>query len=154
MKKLSKNIFEFILLIIGIVMIFSPWHLFKICAGVDPNALNPMGYPMKCYYTGIMFVISGGVLAFFALIAMIKDKKALKVLLAIVAFIISIVNYLIPMGIIKVGNMKTLHWEFGLCRSPEMSCLTSFKPAMIVILALVLILSIIILVKAFLSKSR
>ncbi len=154
MKKISKNILELILLIIGIVMIFSPWHLFKICSGVNPNALNPMGYPMKCYYTGKMFVISGGVLALFALIAIIKDKKAMKILLALVAFIISLVNYLIPMGIIKVGDMKSLHWEFGLCRASHMACLNYFKPAMMVILALVLILSIVILVKAFLSKSR
>ncbi len=156
MKKIKDNFISVLLLIMGVILALTPWHLFKICCAASPNGIanTPMGFPMKCYYSGKLFVASGIILVFFALLSIIINRKGMNLLTSILAIVIAASNYLIPMGIIKVGDMAVKHWQIGFCGMDTMSCVQNTKPALLFILPIILILGIFLLVKAFLSKNR
>ncbi len=156
MQKIKKNIIAVLLLIMGVVLALTPWQLFKICCAASPTGIanTPMGFPMKCYYSGKLFVASGIFLALFALFSIIKNTKGINILTSIIAIIIAVSNYLLPMGIIKVGNMAVKHWQIGMCANNKMACIQNTVPAIKVILPIILLLGIFLLVKAFLTKTR
>ncbi len=156
MKKIKGNFISVLLLIMGVILALTPWQLFKICCAAAPNGManTPMGFPMKCYYSGKLFVASGIILALFALFSILKNSKGINILTSVIAIIIAVSNYLLPMGIIKVGDMSVKHWQIGFCGMETMSCIQNTKPALLVILPIILILGIFLLVKAFLSKAR
>ncbi len=156
MRKIRGNLLSVLLLIMGVILALTPWQLFKICCAASPTGLanTPMGYPMKCYYSGKLFVASGIILAMFAIFSILKNSKGFNILTSLIAIIIAISNYLLPMGIIKVGDMAVKHWQIGFCGMNTMSCVQNTQPAIMVILPIILILGIFLLVKAFLSKAR
>ncbi len=154
MKKLKAKILSILLLITGIILALTPYQLFKICVAVDPSARNPFGGHMKCYYSAKLFIWTGILLIVFSLLTIIFNKKWLIVITSFVAMAVAIFDYMLPMGIIKVGNVKQLGWEIGMCSSPDMACLQNTVPAIRIILPIILFLGIFLLIKAFLSKSR
>ncbi len=156
MNKIKRNFISVLLLIMGVILALTPWHLFKICCAASPDGIanTPMGYPMKCYYSGKLFVASGILLAIFALFSILKNTKGINILTSVIAIIVAVSNYMLSMEIIKVGDMSVKHWQIGMCGNNTMSCIQNTKPALMIILPIILILGIFLLIKAFLSRAR
>ncbi len=149
MEFIKKRIFNILLFLSGVLMLLAPRILFPVCTG-----LNKMGYPMKCTYSATLIMALGGLLALIALIAIFVNKRLVSALAGLAAIAAASISYLIPMQVIKLGDMKKLHWEVGFCISPDMACLQNTLPALKVILPVVGILGVVALVMAFLASEN
>ncbi len=149
MNKIKKNISAVILLVLGIILSLSPFNLFKVC-----TKLTPMGTYMKCHYSGLLFLYTGIALIILALLVILINKKIFTAFAGLLTIAIASADYLIPRGIIKVGDMKTLKWEVGFCKMDKMRCIQNTKGSVTIIIGIILILGIALILKSFLSQDR
>lgn len=145
MRFLQKRILNILLAVSGFIMIITPKILFPVC-----SSLSPMGHHMKCSYTATLILASGVILFIISIVAVFYGKRWMSFLAGFSAIILTTFSYLIPMQVIKIGNMQTLHWEIGFCSAKGHNCLSKTLPALKIILPVVAILGIINIIMTFL----
>ncbi len=143
----KKNIFNIINIVLSLVLLLTPNVLFPICSG-----LNPMGKPMKCYYSGKAILIIAIVMLIVSVLAVLINKKVFNYLAYIVVTVGASLSYMIPKRIIEIGHKELNGWECGLCSKPDMSCLSTTLPAITVILVIFILINLVALSFNFLGK--
>lgn len=149
MKRIKQNILSILIAFFGLLLVFTPWQLFKICAAVNPSAKSPTGGHMACYYTGKLLVYSGIVLIFFSVLSILTGRRTLKVFLGILTMLIAALDYLLPMKFLQTEILPA-----GFCGMPNMSCVQHTKPALMVLAPLLFVLGMALPVQSFLSKTE
>ncbi|MDO5695539.1 MAG: DUF4418 family protein [Eubacteriales bacterium] len=148
---MKNKIISVLLLIAGIAMTAIPLN--TDCAAHGHFMKN--GQPMGCHYSAIGLTILGGVVIVAALLAIFIKNRGVSIVMYLLAAVAAVLGYLIPRGIIKIGNgvpMKEGGWMCGVCKSPDMACHQSMMPIMNIVLGVVLALSIIGLIMRFLGR--
>ncbi len=148
MKNINR-IITLALVVLGAIVIFAPNYLFPMC-----TKLRPDGTPMSCYYTARLIMPLGMVLVATNIFAFMKRKKKVYYLSALVSLIVGFVGYALPNRIIPVGNMKTMGWQIGYCMKEMMQCNHTLKPALNMIMPLVMLISVALLITNWLSKNE
>ncbi len=146
-EKIKNNIISILILASGVYLALIPFNLSKVC-----DKLTKYGTPMKCYYSGLVFIFSGITIAILSLLAVYLNKRKISVLTALLSMAIAFFAYISSMGIIKVGNMKTLKWQVGFCKSASMDCVSITQPAIKTLLPLIVFLGLLSIMKTFLTK--
>ncbi len=144
---IKKNIFNLINIILALVLVLTPNVLFPICSG-----LNPMGKPMKCYYSAKAILIIAVLMVLVSVLALIISKKGFNYIAYILVIAGASLSYMIPKRIIEIGHKEIDGWECGLCAKPDMSCLHTTLPALTVILIIFILVNIAGLAFNFLGK--
>ncbi len=148
MKNIRK-ILALALAVLGVIIALAPHQLFPIC-----SKLRPDGTPMSCFYTAKLVLPLGIVLAVFGAFAFWKNKKSVYYLSSVVAIVVGFVGYALPNRIIPIGSMKTMGWQIGYCMKETMICNATIKPALNIIMPLVLLLGIGLIIMNMLSRSE
>ncbi len=146
---MKKNIFSVLNIIIGALLIAGPFWLFPVC-----SKMNPMGFPMKCYYSGQMALGLGIAMVVLSLVAIFIKKKGFSYFISIIFMIAGLFNYLAMRGVIKLGDMPTKHWEVGLCAKPGHPCLEGFSSAMSYLLVAILVVNVAALIYNFVKRDN
>ncbi|MEW6622164.1 MAG: DUF4418 family protein [Bacillota bacterium] len=114
MRNKFANIPGIVGMLIGILIIFTPFHLAPVCQGLL-ELTNGKMVPMRCHYTGQAEVYLGILIVFTALLLFLSKSYAVKKSLALILVALGIVVILLPT---KLG--------IGVCMSP-MECHTTAK---------------------------
>lgn len=153
MKKfnIKNNIANILLVIAGLVLALTPFVLFPVCQVRMAN-----GKPMMCYYSGIFITIVGAVIILLALINLFVKKKWIWNITYILIIIGGIVSYMVPEGIIKIGDKASLGWQCGLCMKDHagMTCNSLTMPAIRILVPIIVILGLIGLFINFTRKEK
>lgn len=144
---IRKNIFNIINIVLSLVLLLTPKVLFPVCSG-----LNPMGKPMKCYYSAKAILIISIIMIIISVVALLLNKKAFNYIAYILIIVGASLSYMIPKRIIEIGHKEIDGWECGLCSMPNMSCLHTTLPALTVILIIFILVNIAGLTFNFLGK--
>ncbi len=144
-----KNIFHSINIVLALLMGLGPFWLFPIC-----SELNPMGYPMKCYYSGWLAVGSAVAIVLLSVLAMFIKKKGMSYLSYLIALALGIFDIMAIKGIIQIGSMKMKHWEIGLCASAEHPCVENFGQAIPIILGILIAVNVVALIVLFVKGEQ
>ncbi len=149
-KIIKDNIFQIINLIVGIILVATPFLLFPVCTKLMPN-----GHHMMCFYTGKFFMLMGVIIIITNLIAIKLNTKMVYMLIHLVTLIVAALCYLIPYRIISIGDKTVNGWQLSLCKTNMgMSCRTTTMPAVHIMIAVLMTVSIIGLIREFLIKRR
>ncbi len=146
---MKKNIFHFINIVVAALIALGPFWLFPICTD-----LNPMGYPMKCYYSGWLAVGTGGGVVVLSLIGIIVKKKGMSYFSYLVALVVGVFDLLAIKGIVQIGSMKMKHWEIGLCANAEHPCMQSFGQVIPILLGVLIAINVIAVIYLFVKKDH
>ncbi len=133
--------------IMGVILAATPFGLFHIC-----TKLRPDGTPMMCHYTGKFLVLMGVLIVIFNLLALLLKKKWVLNIAYILTFISGALVYAIPHRIIKIGDKMVDGWQISYCMKDTMQCLHQTKPAVNIMVLIIILLSIVGLIMQFLSK--
>lgn len=120
---MKNKILAVITVVLGLLAAIGPRTIFPVCSAEEMK--------MKCYYTANAEVVVGIIAALVGIAIILIDKNKVKLALGAVQAILGLVIILIPTVII------------GVCGSPMMHCVSSTKPALIVIGALDIVVSVI-----------
>ncbi len=155
MKKLLKlNIIAVLNVILGFILAIGPFGIFPVCQRLMKN-----GKHMMCFYSGIFLVGMAIIIIAVNLISIKFRKKIVAIIMHLLTLIFATLCYMVPHRMIPIGDKKVNGWEFGLCKDPfclntgnEMTCLTKTMPAVHIIIAVLIFLSIIGLIQQFLTR--
>ncbi len=120
---MKNKILAVITAVLGLLAAIGPRTIFPVCSAAEMK--------MKCYYTANAEIAAGIIAALVGIAIILIDKNKVKLALSAVQAIQGLVIILIPTAII------------GVCGSPMMHCVSSTKPALIVIGALDIVISVI-----------
>ena len=120
---MKNKILAVITAVLGLLAAIGPKTIFPVCSAMEMK--------MKCYYTANAELVVGIIAAIVGIAIIIIDKKKINVVLSIIQAILGLVIILIPTVLI------------GVCGSPMMHCVSATKPALIVIGALDIVVSVI-----------
>ena len=120
---MKNKILAVITAVLGLLAAIGPRTIFPVCSAAEMK--------MKCYYTANVEIAVGIIAALVGIAIILIDKNKVKLALSAVQAILGLVIILIPTAII------------GVCGSPMMHCVSSTKPALIVIGALDIVISVI-----------
>ena len=120
---MKNKILAAITAVLGLLAAIGPRTLFPVCSAAEMK--------MKCYYAANAEVAVGIIAAIVGIAIILIDKNKIRISLSAVQAILGLVIILIPTAII------------GVCGSPMMHCVSTTKPALIVIGALDITVSVI-----------
>lgn len=120
---MKNKILAVITAVLGLLAAIGPRTIFPVCSAAEMK--------MKCYYTANAELAVGIIAALIGIAIILIDKNKAKLVLSAVQAVLGLVIILIPTAII------------GVCGSPMMHCVSTTKPALIVIGALVTVISVI-----------
>ena len=120
---MKNKILAAITAVLGLLAAIGPRTLFPVCSAAEMK--------MKCYYTANAEIAAGIIAAIVGIAIILIDKNKVRVALSAIQAILGLVIILIPTVII------------GVCGSPMMHCVSVTKPALIVIGALDIVVSVI-----------
>ena len=109
-----------IVILLGLLLFFTPFHLFHVCA--DSIAL-PSGksIPMRCFYTGRVEVGLGIALMLLGLFLGIFRSKGIRFGLCLAGLFFSLLILAVPTMLV------------GVCQNPTMACQIGTLPALMVL---------------------
>lgn len=116
-----------ILLVLGVLVILTPTTLFPACHGLIERADGGAGMPMRCHWTGLAEIGVGILIACAGLLNLLKKTGGPGVFAMGAAC--GVVGFLLPTKLI------------GICMMPTMACRSGMAPALYVLMALVLLVS-------------
>ena len=120
---MKNKILAAITTLLGLLAAIGPRTIFPVCSAAEMK--------MKCYYTANAEIAVGIIAAIVGIAIILIDKNKVRVALSAIQAILGLVIILIPTVII------------GVCGSPMMHCVSVTKPALIVIGALDIVVSVI-----------
>lgn len=115
------------------------------------------GMPMPCHYSAIALSVIGGIVILLALITIFVRMNIVHYITFILTALAGVAGFLIPNKIIMIGNgvpMKEGGWMCGLCKSPEMPCVSTMMPIMNIVLGVIIALSVIGIILKFVGKEK
>ncbi len=149
MKTKLTVVMSIVLAVLGIVLIFTPYHLFPVC-----NMPAPDGTPMKCAYSAKLIIAMGIIILIVNIIALVIKKSRFYTISYFITIISGLITYALPMQIIKVGDKKSLGWEIGRCAKLDHGCNLHAIPAIKVIVPIIVILAVVAIIMNFLVKEK
>ncbi|MDY3947077.1 MAG: DUF4418 family protein [Ezakiella sp.] len=124
MKK--EQIIAIVICILGIVLFFTPSFIAPTCAPMEDGKF------MKCHWMGEAIKAMGGIIAVLGLISIFACNAGVRMGLAIGIILSGIASVLMPTKLL-----------IGVCKSPTMRCVSTTRPAIFVIVAIIIILGIV-----------
>lgn len=143
-----KKVFSIINALIAMAFFISTTFVCPVCTALMAN-----GRPMSCHYTHIMIMVVAGIILLFALIAIALNKKLFYLISYIATAALSLLCYLAPERIIKIGNMKLNGWAIGLCKAGH-ACSAETMPIVTVIVIISCTANIIFSLYTFISRRK
>jgi len=131
MKLNSNAIIALALLVLGIILAVGPWVLFPVYE-VD-GLLQSNGLPMPCGYTARAEMVTGSLLFIGGLLLFFVKSNDAKRVIAILSAAIGVWSVLIPACLI------------GVCRNQGHPCFLETKPALLLVGAVVVLVSLVLL---------
>jgi hypothetical protein len=137
MKK--RLTFGGIFVLLGLLIAFGPFYLFRVC---DVNGISDLfgGGMMHCNHTANWEFVVGLAIVVLAILSIIINVKGVQIALYTLTLISGILALLLP---------TTLT---GVCADPHMHCHAITLPALIILSAIVIVLSVAQLLFAFKAK--
>lgn len=121
--------------VLGLLTALIPTQIFKVCEAMD-------GKFMKCHWTSQVEVAIGIATAVLGILILLSKEKAAASAYAVASAINGVLVILIPTVVI------------GVCGSPDMSCNSGTRPALIIAGALIIVVSLIGTVSYLTSKKN
>lgn len=136
--------------VLGAIIALAPFKLFPVC-----TAMAKDGNPMKCYYSGWLFVALGSFIVVISLLALlVRHKRGLVSFTFLLTALSAAACWIIPKGLIKLGDRAEMGWECGLCRMDSMSCHTVTMPVITKIVIVLVVLNVLMLLYGLVAEKR
>jgi len=130
MKMDKTSVAGIIMMILGALLIFGPWFLFPVCE-TEGMWIKP-GIPMPCGYTARAEIVLGALVVIVgALLLWVKSRET-RIVLGVMGVAMGVLSILVPVQI------------DGVCANQTHPCVLETRPALIVIGAVVILVSLLV----------
>lgn len=147
---MKKKVFSMLNALLGLLLALTPFVLFPVCGTPAPD-----GSPMRCHYSGLFIVAMGGLILAAAVPALrAKGRARFFRLSCILSAGAGLLAYLVPVGIVPLGNKALWGWECGLCGDVHHACRAVTLPAVGGLAAAVVLVNVLALIWDFVGGER
>ena len=130
-----KKLIHILSLALGLLLALAPFILFPVCE------LMPGGNPMRCWYSALLIQGLGSAIGILSLMGL---WRRLSSVVHVAVAVAALMCWLVPHQIVRVDG-----WPFGLCGNPEHACRAVTMPAVGLLVAAVVTLSVLGLILNF-----